>query len=289
MRGWEVMRTALDEEWGGPRSRDKFEHILDDMWLNVGERWSGDGPALHLDDIGDYIETCLGTDFNCEIDSDEVDKVRAPLGGGASSSAGWRYCVFVVGRPHVHAWSHVYTRHHVYGAQVGRVIVDLFTTCSTGDVSLASRLIADARGARAGGAGAAGGGGGGGGEAAPGRAPKIVDADGWEVVPPRRGAASARGAAAHTSGAGVEAPGSPRDIDASDDGGSESGGEGDAGGAAAAAAADTASGAEPGANRYSGGDGGGGGGSSSGGDAAAAAAGADALAAALAQLSAKEG
>ena len=234
VRRWDVVATALDEEWGGPRSADKFEHMMDDMWLNLGERWGGGGPGLHLDDIGDYIETCLGTDFNCEIDPDEVDKVGV--------------CVCARGR--VRAGPAVV---FVCAAQIGRVILDLFSSCSAGDVSLASRVLAEAAGARAGGRG---GGGGSGADAAAAEPPAPrVDADGWEVVTPRRGGGRAAGAAP------VPPPMVPGAGDAGGRGScAESDGESTSGTEEAAAG----EGGAPAISR-GGGGGGGGGGSGSGG------------------------
>lgn len=58
---WELLHTAVAEEWGGHASRAKFDHIVDDLLLNCEDQWR-EGHDLHLDTLDEYlVEVSAGT------------------------------------------------------------------------------------------------------------------------------------------------------------------------------------------------------------------------------------
>jgi len=51
---WELLHTAVVEEWGGKGSRAKFDRIVDDLLMNCEEQWR-DGHDLHIDTLDVYL------------------------------------------------------------------------------------------------------------------------------------------------------------------------------------------------------------------------------------------
>jgi hypothetical protein len=51
---WELLHTAVAEEWGGHASRAKFDHIVSDLLLNCEDQWR-EGHDLHLDTLDEYL------------------------------------------------------------------------------------------------------------------------------------------------------------------------------------------------------------------------------------------
>ncbi len=58
---WDLLRTAVIEEWGGRSSRSKYDTIVDDLLMNVEEQWKA-GHDLHLDTLDVYLleVSCVG-------------------------------------------------------------------------------------------------------------------------------------------------------------------------------------------------------------------------------------
>ena len=44
----------LRVQWGGRKSRDKYEHILEDLYMNAQEQWR-EGNDLHVDTLDVYL------------------------------------------------------------------------------------------------------------------------------------------------------------------------------------------------------------------------------------------
>ena len=51
---WELLHTAVVEEWGGHGSKSKFDHIVEDLVLNCEDQWR-EGNDLHLDTLDVYL------------------------------------------------------------------------------------------------------------------------------------------------------------------------------------------------------------------------------------------
>ena len=51
---WELLHTAVVEEWGGHSSKSKFENIVNDLIKNCEEQWR-DGNDLHIDTLDVYL------------------------------------------------------------------------------------------------------------------------------------------------------------------------------------------------------------------------------------------
>lgn len=66
---WDLLKSAVLEEWGGPASKDKAVRITSDLLMNIVEQWR-DGNDLHEDTLDDYFITCLESDFNVDFEDD---------------------------------------------------------------------------------------------------------------------------------------------------------------------------------------------------------------------------
>lgn len=51
---WDLLRTAVIEEWGGRSSKAKYEVIVSDLLMNVEEQWKA-GHDLHVDTLDVYL------------------------------------------------------------------------------------------------------------------------------------------------------------------------------------------------------------------------------------------
>lgn len=58
-------------QWGGFKSKDKYDHIVDDLLLNCKDQWD-EGNDLHIDSLDVYLIECLTEDFNVDFEDDEV-------------------------------------------------------------------------------------------------------------------------------------------------------------------------------------------------------------------------
>lgn len=84
---WELLATAVVEEWGGKGSKAKFDRIVDDLLMNCEEQWR-DGHDLHVDTLDVYLLECLEADFNIDFEDDTVvTQVRRSEGGRAACAA----------------------------------------------------------------------------------------------------------------------------------------------------------------------------------------------------------
>ena len=72
LQRWDVLRTAVVEQWGGVRSGDKFSRVLDDLLANLDEQWR-EGNDVHEDTLDVYFIECLEESFNVEFDEDSDD------------------------------------------------------------------------------------------------------------------------------------------------------------------------------------------------------------------------
>lgn len=66
---WDLLHTAVLEEWGGHGSRSKLEHIIADLISNCEEQWRT-RHDLHIDTLDVYLLECLEGDFNIEFEDD---------------------------------------------------------------------------------------------------------------------------------------------------------------------------------------------------------------------------
>lgn len=65
---WDLLHTAVFEEWAGHGSRAKLDHIISDLVSNCEEQWRA-RHDLHVDTLDVYLLECLG-DFNIEFEDD---------------------------------------------------------------------------------------------------------------------------------------------------------------------------------------------------------------------------
>jgi pre-rRNA-processing protein TSR2 len=79
LQSWDLIHTAVVEEWGGHGSRAKLDHILSDLVLNCEEQWRA-RHDLHIDTLDVYLLECLEKDFGIEFEDDnEVTAVSLLL------------------------------------------------------------------------------------------------------------------------------------------------------------------------------------------------------------------
>ncbi len=64
---WDLTRTAVAERWGGLKSKDKYNHMVDDLMLNLSEQWK-DGNDVHEDTLDVYLLECLEAYFNVDFE-----------------------------------------------------------------------------------------------------------------------------------------------------------------------------------------------------------------------------
>lgn len=64
---WDLTRTAVAERWGGLKSKDKYNHMVDDLMLNLSEQWK-DGNDVHEDTLDVYFLECLEAYFNVDFE-----------------------------------------------------------------------------------------------------------------------------------------------------------------------------------------------------------------------------
>ena len=163
-------------QWGGRRSRAKFDHIVDDLVDNCHEQWR-EGNDVHLDTLDVYLLECLEADYNIDFEDDsEVTAVSTLL-------------------------QDVYRKCAIGEIEAARAVLrDLASHPAMqkgesagggGDDDDDGSESGDDSGSEGGGGG--GGGGGAGGGAA---APSGPDADGWETVPAKSGGKKGKGGAA---------------------------------------------------------------------------------------------
>jgi hypothetical protein len=70
-RHWDLTRTAVAEQWGGPKSREKLDHIVDDLLMNLKDQWDA-GNDVHTDSVDVYLLECLEQDFGIDFEDDSV-------------------------------------------------------------------------------------------------------------------------------------------------------------------------------------------------------------------------
>ena len=71
---FDIFEVAIAEQWGGSRSREKFDKIVDDLLMNCKEQWDLSND-LHVDTLDVYLIECLESDFNINFD-EETDSDR---------------------------------------------------------------------------------------------------------------------------------------------------------------------------------------------------------------------
>ena len=75
---WDLLHTAVVEEWGGHGSRAKLDHIIADLINNCEEQWRV-RHDLHIDTLDVYFLECLEGDFNIEFEDDEEVSVVSTM------------------------------------------------------------------------------------------------------------------------------------------------------------------------------------------------------------------
>jgi hypothetical protein len=70
LESWDLLHTAVVEEWGGRGSKAKLDHIISDLVLNSEEQWRH-RHDLHVDTLDVYLLECLEGDFGVEFENDE--------------------------------------------------------------------------------------------------------------------------------------------------------------------------------------------------------------------------
>ena len=178
---FDLFETAVIEQWGGPRSRDKFDRIVDDLVMNCREQWDLSND-LHVDTLDVFLIECLETDFGVDFDEEtESDRIVT-------------ICSLAI--------QDLYRKCASFKFEEARALIDGLAAVARRRQGLAPRPRVDSssddddddndnvEGEERGelmshGAGddsrRSGGGGGGGGSG------RIVDSDGWETVPIRKG------------------------------------------------------------------------------------------------------
>ena len=73
---WSAMRVALANNWGGPASSDKRDHLA----AEISTLWARD-PETDAEDVAFVLLDYMGSEFECEVeDGSEGDVAREILG-----------------------------------------------------------------------------------------------------------------------------------------------------------------------------------------------------------------
>lgn len=204
---FDIFETAVTEQWGGPRSRDKFDRIVDDLVMNCREQWDLSND-LHVDTLDVFLIECLETDFGVDFDEEtESDRIVT-------------ICSLAI--------QDLYRKCASFNFEEARTLLDGLAAAARRRQGLAPRPRVDSSSddeddddegggmVETHGAGdesrrSGGGGGGGGG--------RVVDSDGWETVPVRKGGRGGGDGAGGNSNQNNESKTSGNDIkmDESDD------------------------------------------------------------------------
>ena len=205
---FDIFETAVTEQWGGPRSRDKFDRIVDDLVMNCREQWDLSND-LHVDTLDVYLIECLESDFGVDFDEEtESDRIVT-------------ICSLAI--------QDLYRKCASFNFEEARTLLDGLAAAARRRQGLAPRPRVDSSSddeddddegggmVETHGAGdesrRSGGGGGGGGGG------RVVDSDGWETVPVRKGGRGGGDGAGGNSNQNNESKKSGNDIkmDESDD------------------------------------------------------------------------
>ncbi|KAJ1918382.1 rRNA accumulation- protein [Tieghemiomyces parasiticus] len=68
LQNWPVLKSAVDEEWGGPESREKQQWFIDTLVQYVGK----EGSKLGAEDLESVMLQILQDEFNVTVDDDSV-------------------------------------------------------------------------------------------------------------------------------------------------------------------------------------------------------------------------
>ena len=205
---FDIFETAVTEQWGGPRSRDKFDRIVDDLVMNCREQWDLSND-LHVDTLDVFLIECLESDFGVDFDEEtESDRIVT-------------ICSLAI--------QDLYRKCASFNFEEARTLLDGLAAAARRRQGLAPRPRVDSSSddeddddegggmVETHGAGdesrRSGGGGGGGGGG------RVVDSDGWETVPVRKGGRGGGDGAGGNSNQNNESKKSGNDIkmDESDD------------------------------------------------------------------------
>ncbi len=168
---WDLTRTALAESWGGPKTREKYNRMVDDLMANCDEQWR-EGNDLHEDTLDVFLLECLEQDFNVDFEGGD-DSVVTEVSLIIQSL--YRRC----------ASGDLGKAREIIASLEKMPSMNQGGVRPAGDDS-SSDGSGEEGGEEEGGGeemgGAAGGGGGGG------RGPRrVVDEEGWETVAPKKG------------------------------------------------------------------------------------------------------
>ena len=197
---FDIFETAVTEQWGGPRSRDKFDRIVDDLVMNCREQWDLSND-LHVDTLDVFLIECLESDFGVDFDEEtESDRIVT-------------ICSLAI--------QDLYRKCASFNFEEARTLLDGLAAAARRRQGLAPRPRVDSSSddeddddegggmVETHGAGdesrrSGGGGGGGGG--------RVVDSDGWETVPVRKGGRGGGAGAGGNSNQNNESKTSGNDI-----------------------------------------------------------------------------
>jgi len=181
---FDIFETAVTEQWGGSRSRDKFDRIVDDLVMNCREQWDLSND-LHVDTLDVFLIECLETDFGVDFD-EETESDRIITICSLAIQDLYRKCAsfnFEEARTLLDGLAAVARRRQ---GLAPRPRVDSSSDDEDDDEEDGGMVETREAGDESRRSGAAGGGGG-----------RVVDSDGWETVPVRKGG---RGGGAGVSG-----------------------------------------------------------------------------------------
>lgn len=77
LEGWDILRLAITEGWGGPESREKrtwLASIVVDLFDNEGQATSPD-----VDDVADLILQAVSDEFEVDVDDGSVERIAESI------------------------------------------------------------------------------------------------------------------------------------------------------------------------------------------------------------------
>lgn len=68
---WDLMKMAVEDQWGGPQSWQTYDSVVEDLIQNIVEQWNEDND-LFRESMEDFFLDVLETDFNCDVEDEGV-------------------------------------------------------------------------------------------------------------------------------------------------------------------------------------------------------------------------
>lgn len=72
---WSTLQMAVQNEWGGPDSKEKYEWLIDETIDLFSKR----GPKIDLDDLLDLFDGVFDAEFEMIADDGSVEEVSSVL------------------------------------------------------------------------------------------------------------------------------------------------------------------------------------------------------------------